>query len=551
MDHTTKAATLARLAAENPAALSPSGWQSVKAGAGPWPPASASPGGSDAPNGFDSAMVLSHPSGLIVHGPGASEVIRQARGEIYNSAVYAVLRSKTEAYTEPPLRVWRGPYGDIASSDIMPDHPANAIIQRSASEWVPTLQFRQALRWGLDTWGDYYAVKIRAGGGSVLENVTGPVIGLWGVAGDVMQPTRRKGAAAPITHYLWDIGTAHPVEVPLENVMHWRNGSDPRNPLMGMGPLRLIMREIMTDSEADAFVHFFLKNSGVPGLVFSPAGTIPFAPSTVEGIKESVRARTSGGNRGDVFVLSQPGQVSQYQFDPGAMDLGPVWRHTESRIAAVLGWPAFLAGLQVGQELKYSNASEAREYATETTLMSHWAQDGQVWDKGLRDAFRLRPDEYIAHDWTVVRALQQDMQQKWTREKEQIELGALGLGEWRASQGWGPLPEDDPGLLVGDKANIVSLIKSVGMGEIAPDAARAVLVSAFRLSDAQALAMVPNTAAPKPTPASASGKGLGGDPETKAADKSVKVSEDDIDDAISAWDRWATENAPAYVGMLD
>lgn len=550
MDSTTKAATLARLASENPGALSPSGWQSLKSGVGPWPPATASPGGADAPNGFDSAMVLSHPSGLLVHGPGASEAIRQARGDIYNSAVYAVLRSKTEAYTEPPLRLWRGPYGDISASEIVADHPVNAIIQRSASEWMPTLQFRQALRWGLDTWGDYYAVKIRAGGGSVLDNATGPLVGLWGVAGDVMQPARHKGASAPITHYLWDIGTAHPVEVPLENVMHWRNGSDPRNPLVGMGPLRLIMREIMTDTEADAFVHFFLKNSGVPGLVFSPASGVPFAPSTVEGIKESVRARTGGGNRGDVFVLSQPGQVSQYQFDPSAMDLGPVWRHTESRIAAVLGWPAFLAGLQVGTELKYSNAGEAREYATETTLMAHWAQDGQVWDKGLRDAYRLKPDEYIAHDWTVVRALQPDMQAKWAREREQLQLGALGIGEWRTAQGWGPLPEDDPGLLVGDKANIVALAQAVGRGEVAPQSARAVLVSAFRLSEAQAAAIVPDSAAPAPAPATASGKAPDAAAETKAAVPAVKVTEDDIDAAVSAWDRWAADNAPDYVGIL-
>ena len=54
---------------------------------------------------------------------------------------------------------------------------------------MPTLQFRQALRWGLDTWGDYYAVKIRAGGGSVLKRDR-PACRALGVAGDVMQPAR-------------------------------------------------------------------------------------------------------------------------------------------------------------------------------------------------------------------------------------------------------------------------------------------------------------------------------------------------------------------------
>lgn len=565
MDITTRARRLAALAKADPAALSASGWQTVKAAN--LPEGRLFPTAADAPGGFDTGARLQHPSGLIVHGPGATEAIRQARGEVYNSAVYAVIRSKAEAYVEPQLRVWRGPYGDIANSDIVADHPANAIIQRDTSEWLTTLQFRLALRWGLDTWGDYYAVKIRGGGGSVIDNTTGVLLGLWGIPGDSMMPARRRGAPAPITHYVWDIGGGKTLDVPLENVVHWRNGVDPRNPLVGLGPLRLIAREVLTDTEADAFVHFFLRNSGVPGLVFSPADGQVFGQPLMESIKNSVSARTSGAHRGDVFVLPTSARVEQFQFDPGAMDLGPVWRHTESRIAAVLGWPAFLAGLQVGQELKYSNAREAREAATETTLLSHWQQDGQVWDRALRGAFRLRPDEYIAHDWLNVRALQDDMQLAWQREAEQLDRGVLTRDEWRAARGWGDLPEGDNGLLVGDKANIIALIQAVGEGRVSPASARETLVAAFRLPPDVAGRMIPDDAAPVSAAASApqmpakahsgpigafsGAEGMAGKADgARALEAAAAVSAEDVDAAVAAWDRWAADSAPEFSGML-
>ena len=71
------------------------------------------------------------------------------------------------------------------------------------------------------------------------------------------------------------------------------------------------------------------------------------------------------------------------------------------------------------------------------------------------------------------------------REREQLQpRGAWHRGMADGS-GVGSAPEDDPGPLVGDKANIAALAQAVGAREVAPQSARAVLVSAFRLSEAR------------------------------------------------------------------
>lgn len=566
MDAQTKAATLARLAAENPSALSETGLASVKGWGALGVPIANHAGAADAPRGFsDGPGWLRHSSGMLVHGPGSAAMLRgDSSGGMLNSAVFSIMRSKAEAYIEPPLRVWEGPWGDISNSEIVP-HVADEMLQRQVSPWQTTARFKYAKRMALDAWGDYYALFVRGGGGTIQTNTTGPLLYLWGVSGRELKPARRKGAAEPITHYLLDIGKRDPLEIPIENVQGWHSGVDPDNALLGLGALRILAREVLTDNEADELVYFVMKNSGVPGMVLSPNGDQPFNTAAIESFKESIRARTSGNNRGDVFISPQGVDVHQYSFDPKGLNLSPVWKHIESRAGAVLGWPVSLAGLQAGMELKYANAGEAREHATETTLMSAWNMDGQGWDNLVRRTYGLKPGQYVAYDWTQVRALQDDMQAAHKREMDQVDRGLLVRDEWRVAHGWGDLPDDDAGLLVGDRASIVELIRAVGRGEVTRDAGLAMLVDGYRLTPQTAARIIPDGMTTLGATALGSrqtgqgatssdfGKGaaISIGSATKAADTPVPVADSEIDDAVTEWDAWAAENAPDYAGILD
>lgn len=515
---------LTQLARTSPDALAPEAWQALAAagvdtkalaqgGFGP-----AFPGGADAPAGFDTTGALMHPSGLLVHGPGSTEIIRAAQGSKVNSAAYALMRSYCDAYLEASLRVYRGPWQDVENSEALPDHPANPLLQRRVNPWMTVGSFRWAMRWALAADGNYYGVKVRGGGGSVLDNTQGQVEYIWPVPPHEMQPARRKGSSEAITHYAWDLGKGKPLEVPVENVIHWRHGADPMNPLMGLGALKMVAREIMTDTEAEGFVYYLMKNSGVPGLIFTPpTGGKPLSKTTVESIKESVQARTGGSHRGDVFVAPESATVAQFQFNPQGLDLTHVWHHVESRLAAVLGWPAVLAGLHVGlSDANRSTVEGLRDYATETVLMGAWAADGQTWDDGLRDAFGLGADEYIAHDWTSVRALQGDREQHRRWVLDAWDKGLLTIEQAHATLDMDLPPGVDPSLR---KPELDAL---AGMGGI----------------------MTASSSRP------VAGKAL---PVLEAKDElddAAEVTEADVDDAIRAWDMWAQENAPEFVGML-
>lgn len=526
MDKITR---LVGLAKSNPAALSDDGWRTLAGagidtkvfGAAYGPPTDAPDAqGSDSGFGGFDGLGLSSPSGLLVHGPGSAAMLGQG-GARMNSAVFAVLASIVRAYGEPTLRVWRGPFGDMDNAEMVEGHPADALLQDSVNPWMDADSFRAAVRWGLLTDGNYYSIIVRGGGGTIQTNTDGPLAYLWPTPPHMMRPARRKGAPAPITHYDYDIGKGRPMEVPIENVVHWRELPDPSSPMMGIGALRQVVSEIMTDSEAEQFIYYILRNSGVPGLVFSPpAGGQPFSTTVLESIKDSVRARTSGRNRGDVFVTPQPAEISQFQWDATGFDLSHIWSHTESRIASVLGWPAVLVGLSAGLDAAtYNNTKSLREHATETVLKPAWIRDAQPWNTKLRDLIGLRPDEWVGFDWTGVSALQedQDTRRDWLLRSWDSDL--LTIGQVHDALDLDLPPGADPNARKSDV--------QAGAGMAMDGTAR----------------VLPDLSAGKAMPALAQTKAYVEVPE-------VEISEADITAAIMGWDAWAEDNRPELVGML-
>ncbi len=76
-----------------------------------------------------------------------------------------------------------------------------------------------------------------------------------------------------ISHYRYSPGgIAAPMEIPPEDVVHFRHGINPRNIRMGLSPLDGVIREIFVDLESSNFVASLLRNMGVPSVVISPKG---------------------------------------------------------------------------------------------------------------------------------------------------------------------------------------------------------------------------------------------------------------------------------------
>lgn len=100
-------------------------------------------------------------------------------------------------------------------------------------------------------------------------------------------------------------------------------------------------------------------------------------------------------------------------------------------------------------------------------------------------------------DASGVNVLQEAEAERWTRDKEQLEVGAITLNEWRDKQGLEPFEEGDTGRVplldtVGGIQGAVSILQAVAMGQMTVESATNLFVLFFGLAEEKAKAMVGN-----------------------------------------------------------
>lgn len=355
----------------------------------------------------------------------------------WNSAVFACLALKAKAFQEAPLRIFR--FQGDGTEEWMDNHPFMELLadphpslsQPEVNFWLSTC---------LDTAGEAFLRKIRDGAGAVKQ--------LWPLSPMTVTPEtteedRRRGVF--ISHYVVDDGKDSREELPVEDVIHFRNGVDDTDHRRGMSPLRRLLREVASDDEATRFLEDLLANFAVASL----AVTVPPGPVLTEEQAKQIRDRLRedyGGrsrNRGHVAVVANGATLSQVGFTPQQLDLKTAHYIPESRICAVLGVPAMLVGFSVGLEHTiYNNMEQAQEHLYEQTIIPLWRQVAATYTKQL-----LRPDYTpdrsirLRYDLMDVRALQEDENEKWARLSVAVEKAWITKDEARAEVGLDPLPD--------------------------------------------------------------------------------------------------------------
>lgn len=527
-----KTEVLMGLAAKDPDALSSEGWAHLKARGVDW----GIKGVSYPPTMLDDLGWNRHPSGYLVTGMGAAEIIRSAKVPPSSSAVYACVNAYVRHYGEPPLRLFRGPIWDLDNSEIVPSNPLLDLL-REPSPWWTLLELLRWVRGNLLTNGNAYLLKLREGGGSVLDNTTGRVVQLHPISPMMMRPEREKGDNALISYFSIDLDgdlEGKRAKVPIQNVIHFREGLDPSDPRLGFGPVRSLEREINTDREISVYENALLRNLGVPGLVFAPKVAEGGRFNVdVDSVKDYLITSTTGDRRGEPLVFKTPTDVTQMQVSTGGLDLSMVAEYVESRISGVLGVPAVLAGLGVGlANATYSNVDTLLEYFTKTVLMSAWRQDSERWTLGLRSDFGLKPNEWIGFDYSSNAALQEDEDNRWTRTLAAWNSNVLTLGEVATVLGLDDPPEEIGALR---KVDIDGGADTSGGGGEQPPAPPS--------PPEQSTLPAPR----QPDTLDGRKSGL----PTKDDILEFDLTEDDIDAALRAWDDWAEEEGmPELVGML-
>lgn len=359
--------------------------------------------------------------------------------------------------------------------------------------------------------GNAYWVKVRAGSSKVVQ--------LWWVPSTMMEP---KGDEKNfVTHYEYKPGGGGDVILKPEDVVHFRNGIDPRNVRKGRGSLQPLLREIFTDDEAANFTASILANLGMPGVIIAPEnwnGTGAQIEFDAQGVKQEFQRRFTGDRRGEPMVLTGPTKVQMMSWSPKELDLAALRRIPEERVSAVLGIPPMVVGFGAGlAHSTFNNYAEAREAAYDNNIIPTqrlFAADirMQLLVDFVNEA--QAPKWRVHFDLTDVRALSEDQTDIVTRMDVAIKGGWAQVAEGRKEIG---LPVD--------KTHEVYLVPSTHVVVPAADYGQAVVVPGESPSDdpdtgkpaepedtAPAPKKPPKEpveeAEPKPAPQEGAGKGI-------------------------------------------
>ena len=171
---------------------------------------------------------------------------------------------------------------------------------------------------------------------------------LWYVPHWMMEPKWNPGEF--ISWYNYSPGGGKGTQrIDPEDVIHFRNGVDPRNTRRGMSEVYSELREIFGDDEAANFVASLLRNMGIPGIVLSPKGENSVIDN-IDAVKKQLIDKFTGDRRGEPLVNGIAVDVQSFGFDPRKMDVGNLRDISEERVCAALGVPAAVVGYGSGLE---------------------------------------------------------------------------------------------------------------------------------------------------------------------------------------------------------
>lgn len=386
--------------------------------------------------GYAGRYVLPNPIsvGTLVHGPGATQLYRDAYGESQadNSAVAACLNAITRAYNEVPLRHYRR-LGDDSEEVVNPS-PLRLLLRRP-NPHMTLRQLRAYWQWCKHAHGNAYVMKVRAG-----DPLTGEVVELWPVSPAKMTPLRYKDSTDFISTYRYYYTNGKHTDIDPRNVIHFKLGIDDENHMLGCSNLRKVAREIAMDNAATRFGGNMLANGGAASMIVSYPPDSSTTPEEAMQVKAQLIADFTGENVGAIGVLNGGAKAERMTFSPRDMDLTALHRLPEERIAAIIGLQPIVANLGAGwANSTYANFGEAREQFTEMFLLPEWADDGETLTHQLLSDFTDAEDEYLGFDIRDARALQTDETALFTRLVLAVGGPILTVDEAREEIGRGAL----------------------------------------------------------------------------------------------------------------
>lgn len=304
--------------------------------------------------------------------------------------------------------------------ELDPEHAFSRLLLQPNPYYGEALLWKATvLSYCLD--GNAYWQKVR--------NRYGGVLGYWYLPHFAVTARWPNTGDTFISHYEYrPVSGQGPINLPVDDVVHYRYGLDPRNTRLGMSPLKPILREVFTDEEAATFSAALLGNMGVPGGVIAPA-TKDALPSQddINRMKEHMKG-FRGERRGEWLVLGNPTDIKQFGFDPNNLTLGNLRDIAEERVCAALGVPAAVVGFGSGLQQTKVGATmrELRREAWDSCIrpmQNDLAK--QLTRQGLPDFVSQTRRYRVRFDASDFSASQEQESEKASRIATLVEAGIL------------------------------------------------------------------------------------------------------------------------------
>lgn len=212
---------------------------------------------------------------------------------------------------------------------------------------------------------------------------------------------------------------------------------DPLNEYYGLAPLKRVSRELGIDNEATDFTQAILENDAIPGGILTTEQVM----NEIEAEREATRfwKKFRKGNRGKPAVLGKGTKFQQMSMSFKDMEFESVRSFTETRICSAFGVDPVLLPSWVGIKYggKYSNYAEARKHLWEETIIPTLRRI----ESKLTSL--LEPGYIAKFDLSVVTALAENEDERFTRYINAYNQGLLQLNEARSGVGYKHLPGGD------------------------------------------------------------------------------------------------------------
>lgn len=379
-----------------------------------------------------------------------------------NSTAQACLSWIQRTFPEPRIRVMDG---DGEEAQEVRGHAFTRLLNEPNEDYTPHALWQVTLAdwWVTGRGNAYWQVAARNRAGQPLQ--------VWHVPAAEMKPdwptSGPNAGRVFISQYVRTVnGEANPVDK--RDVIHFRFGQDPFNARLGYSPVLAGAAEIGVLNEGAVYRGSVLGNTGVVSHVLTPkdmAVAEAMDPDRVDDLNRLWKDKTTGRNRGSLFIPNFAADLTRAGFSPQEMDIRAMLEWDVDIICALFGLNSMILGLPSGEGHRtYANQADAREAAFESNIIPTQGMFAATLTKLLRQ-FDPNPRLRVSWDYSCVRVLQEDQNKLYARLNQAVAGKWVRPSEARAKVNLKPDPELDGRALEKPEPSVNALVPAAVPGK--------------------------------------------------------------------------------------